>query len=252
MYIDGYRTGRKGMIATAALLALGLGVVALTPAETQVESVWARAARTAERNIEWIPGEITVLETVRDAAGELHERSTVELVLSATEPQPSWEIVQATVNGEDVTNRLRHEEGPMGLEDDHQEYPFLQENEPYVQLAMLHEDETIRGAVCYVVEYGHEVDGVEWSGRAYIVRETGVPLRLEISTEESFIEDGVRISGLRGVIEYNAEDERWYPTVSRYTMNVRTRGFPLLGFEGSVESETHYRRYRPAIGSEEG
>jgi len=233
----------------AVFLTLGLGVVTPVSAETPTELVWATAAATAEENYGWIPSEVLVSERVFDADGVLYERSVVELALSDAgsggEPKPVWEIVRATVNEEDVTGAAESATA-WWADDEHDElaYPFRSEYRSRVRLIAVLPEETIDGYVCDVVEYQVIIDDVKWNGHAYVTREGGIPLRIEISTAESFREDGVFISAFRGTIDYNPVSGRWFPTIFRSTMNVRTRGGALFGFEGSVESVTRYTRYR--------
>ncbi|MFH1177070.1 MAG: hypothetical protein V1750_06645 [Acidobacteriota bacterium] len=184
----------KGCFSTA--FAVLIGASSTTAQDPLWEKAVGLASRAKERGL--APGRLEMDAFVKKPNGTVEQKSTAVFTVVTEGEESRTELISATQNGKDVTERLKAEEAraqqrdkeERGRKDKHEVtvelepgyHPFLPKVQPQVTYQR-RGDALLDGRKVVLFSFRHAADDGKsaLAGRAWLDPETGVPLQVEVS-----------------------------------------------------------------------
>jgi len=239
----------KQLPAAAYAILILLAPMNLLLAQSQSDTLWQKAVAIDAANLQWVPGLLIENELVTDMNDKVEEHNERQIQFYLQQNNSlNAKLLVSTSNEEDITQTAQKTFGndttlQQYLQSDDPEIPFRQSLQSNITLSRLPKHQTIDGVECVVYRYQQISEGTEWQGKAWLAKDSGIPVKIQFRTDESFTEDNTKISKLGGTILYKVNPSEWYVQQLTYTMQIKTKLFPLFTFRGKVTTEISLSNY---------
>ncbi|MGH1365593.1 MAG: hypothetical protein ACRBF0_18670 [Calditrichia bacterium] len=234
--------------ATCAIFML-LAPINQLLAQSQSDTLWQKAVAIDAANLQWVPGLLIENELVTDMNDKVEEHNERQIQFYLQQNgMLNAKLVVSRSNEEDVTQAAQKPPGndtvlQQYLQSDEPEIPFRQALQANIITVRLPEHQTIDGIECVVYEYRQISEGIEWYGTAWLAKNSGIPVKIQFHTNESFTEDKTKISKIESTIFYKCDSSSWYAQRILYKMKIKTKLFPFFTFRGKVTTEISLSNY---------
>ncbi len=185
------------------LLLVGMGLLCMSTQGAgagiphgETDPLWQRAAAYLTHHI-WVPGEMTVTESVFTMAGELEEERRVVMRLTPHRGDTlQRRLITATENGEEIAAAIRSQlEGPIALSAVLGDSPFAPLEGQRVTHWRTGRQREIEGRTCIGFGYRFTTADAEIEGMAWLERDSGLPLAVTAAVVSvPFEADGATIT----------------------------------------------------------
>ena len=215
-------------------------ILALLPVLAFGDPLWKKAVQIAGGSSVIYPGTMVEHERVYDLHDRLVEYTRSEYRLRFDLRQGlQVRLVKAVKNNVDITAKKAKE--PLDPADllTGEDKPF----DPAVHSAVTARRAraiTLDGRQVAVYTYRQQTPDARWQGEAYLVAATGVPVKIEASTDHTITESKMKLSNRHMTVHYTTRpDGSWVQGATLLTMDIT-----MAGFRGKVKTEIEFTDFR--------
>jgi hypothetical protein len=161
-------------------------------AQPDKDPLWQKAVEIAEKNVLWIPGLMVENETVFNQKGKLEERTERQIQFIRNEEGfIQTKLLKSVINGKDVSEEERKqiEGSDEHLEQDESDSPFAPRLQENVTAIRSPKTEWLNSVECVVFNYTQKTEDVSLKGKAWLAKDSGIPLKIQYNTSDTIKED---------------------------------------------------------------
>lgn len=207
--------------------------------------IWDEATKIVELSNDCYPQIITDIETTYNQKGKLEEEIITKISANRKDSIIEYHIESVEIDGEYLSDKKLAKLNSSKNEFDDSidlEIPFLADNPNQLTIAKEISEITFEQKECNVIKYTQIKKNEIWKGKAYIEKESNIPIALEFFLSNTpYKEDSVVIYSSTYLSRYSYINKKLFLSNTKSETDLKIKIAPLITFRGKVINEKNMK-----------